>query len=927
MSNPMHEPFSGESELYHYLTQETRYLIIQYILAHPENLPSLEELDYAIPKGRSTIHQHLKSLRERDIVDAYELDPEKRSRDLPSTFYGLTEHGIYVVEEFDLLKAKEMLQAIYANMDKPERVQRYEEAPRPERKSESELRQELDDLVVTDNEFEQPATMRKVTGIANLLEKGDTEGEKTDEFLSIRLELGIRILNLIESDSTEDREAAVSALTRVGKANLDVVFPVIPKLAEVVGELDLEHQLEVVDIFSSVSKRNPEQISDESEERLGELFKSELAHWEDDFGVAREILKKGLSISENIGSEELRAMCHDRLGDIAKRRGNLDEAEENYESSLAICRDLGNHRGRATSLNNLGLAAQSRGDLEIAQEYHEKSLEIAHEVGDRQIEANTLNNLGIVARMRGDLEAAKGYYQQSLEIAREVGDQNGEAKSLGNLGVVAQERGDLNAAQNYYENALEIKREIDDRYGEGQVLSNLGIVAQRRGDLEAAQEYHEKSLEIAREVSDRRGEAKTLDNLGVVAQKRGDLEVAQDYHQHSLRIEREVGNLQGEATSLKNLGLLAQRQGYLEVAQEYHEKSLEIAREIGDRQIEATSLNSLGTISQMRGDIKAAQEYYEKSLEIVHEIGDQEGMANTLNNLGVVARERGDLEAAKEYYQQSLEIGREVGDRQGEARLLSNLGVVTAETGDYEAATEQLIKAFEKYMDGNHIESAIKGADILAWLASRRNSIEEAIEWCDKGLDLIDQSPADLSELEDRLRTRKEEVKESNQPDLGSLYRTALRATASGEDDEATQLFREAWGHREGLDKDSEEYQISISAGVGLLAEITLLDIEETTDAEEKFTSEIEPDRDHLNNPADALFEFLTDENMEDIPDILTDAQSIEKAETLTDLETVAYAEILERLEEKETVPPPSDRPDSDAFDQMAQPEPQITSD
>ena len=120
------EPFGEEGRIYRFITQETRYLILQYVLAHPENLPSLEELNHAIPKGKSTIHEHLDRLKEAGIVDAYELDEEDRQRDLPSTFYGLTEYGILVLDEYDLLRGKPILQAVYANMDKPEKIKKYE---------------------------------------------------------------------------------------------------------------------------------------------------------------------------------------------------------------------------------------------------------------------------------------------------------------------------------------------------------------------------------------------------------------------------------------------------------------------------------------------------------------------------------------------------------------------------------------------------------------------------------------------------------------------------------------------------------------------------------------------------------------------------------------------------------------------------------
>lgn len=228
MSDIQEDPLAGEKETYHFLTQETRYLILQYILGHPENLPSLEELAYVVPKGKSTIHEHLDKLRERDVVDAYELETGERSRDLPSTFYGLTEYGIYLLEEFDLLQGKPILQAMYANMDKPEEIRRYQEAPRPERKSREELEAELAETVSDDDADPQEAA-RRVAGVTNLLERESDDSESVPADVTDRLRLGSELVELLDSGSEDDRTAAVSALARIGESNPELVRAVLPE--------------------------------------------------------------------------------------------------------------------------------------------------------------------------------------------------------------------------------------------------------------------------------------------------------------------------------------------------------------------------------------------------------------------------------------------------------------------------------------------------------------------------------------------------------------------------------------------------------------------------------------------------------------------------------------------------------------------------
>lgn len=122
-----------QRQLLHEVTQETRFNIIQTILMHPKQLPSLKEVAYMHPdRSQATLREHLEKLREISIVAKLELSEERQSRDSPKVFYGLTGEGREILEEFGLLDIEETLQYMYDNMKKPKNIQEYEEAARPE---------------------------------------------------------------------------------------------------------------------------------------------------------------------------------------------------------------------------------------------------------------------------------------------------------------------------------------------------------------------------------------------------------------------------------------------------------------------------------------------------------------------------------------------------------------------------------------------------------------------------------------------------------------------------------------------------------------------------------------------------------------------------------------------------------------------------
>ncbi|WEL22291.1 hypothetical protein [Halorhabdus sp. BNX81] len=125
-------PFEEQREMYELLSQETRHLVLQYVLAHPDHLPSLAELAYLIPKNKAAIRDQIHRLCEEEILSRYDHPPNEDSRDLPSQFYGLTTEGVEILEQYNYLRGLGMARALYDNTRLSERARRHRDAPRPE---------------------------------------------------------------------------------------------------------------------------------------------------------------------------------------------------------------------------------------------------------------------------------------------------------------------------------------------------------------------------------------------------------------------------------------------------------------------------------------------------------------------------------------------------------------------------------------------------------------------------------------------------------------------------------------------------------------------------------------------------------------------------------------------------------------------------
>lgn len=121
-------------ELIHFVTQQTRFALVANILQHPDQLPSMYELEQLNPSvSDATVYKHVQKLIDAGIVEEVALSNDERRQGYPWKFYGLTEAGRQFLENHKLLAARETLQRIYENItDKPEKMVKYENAPRPD---------------------------------------------------------------------------------------------------------------------------------------------------------------------------------------------------------------------------------------------------------------------------------------------------------------------------------------------------------------------------------------------------------------------------------------------------------------------------------------------------------------------------------------------------------------------------------------------------------------------------------------------------------------------------------------------------------------------------------------------------------------------------------------------------------------------------
>lgn len=125
-------PIEKQRRVHQFLTQETRYHIVQAVLGHPASLATLDEFEYLVPKNRSTIREHLDRLAEKQVMTKYKYRGDEAERNDPREFWGFTSYGITLLDEYSYLRYVPVLRALQENLYLTEKIERHQNAPRPD---------------------------------------------------------------------------------------------------------------------------------------------------------------------------------------------------------------------------------------------------------------------------------------------------------------------------------------------------------------------------------------------------------------------------------------------------------------------------------------------------------------------------------------------------------------------------------------------------------------------------------------------------------------------------------------------------------------------------------------------------------------------------------------------------------------------------
>ncbi|MBI6545469.1 MAG: tetratricopeptide repeat protein [Cyanobacteria bacterium NC_groundwater_1444_Ag_S-0.65um_54_12] len=261
-------------------------------------------------------------------------------------------------------------------------------------------------------------------------------------------------------------------------------------------------------------------------------------------------------------------------GEIHRRWGDFERAQERFEKALAGFTATGHEYGKALSYLRQAQAFASCGRVDSARDNLAK-VKPTLASNDRW-QADMLNLEGGLELLAGHAKCAAEHFEASLRLARRMNAPYVEARAAHNLGVCYTKLGEFRQALGYYDAALSCGQKQDvpmvwmTPINRALVLIYLERVAQ-------AQAAAEQALEMVRRFKLAREEGYALRTLGYAYVKQNEFDRAASCFEAAEQLARRASDHLGIAYSLNYRADLAAISGESETALRLSAEAMELA--------------------------------------------------------------------------------------------------------------------------------------------------------------------------------------------------------------------------------------------------------------------------------------------------------------------------------------------------------------
>jgi CHAT domain-containing protein len=285
-----------------------------------------------------------------------------------------------------------------------------------------------------------------------------------------------------------------------------------------------------------------------------------------DFLGAIALQRRAFDLFRGAGRRDREGRVLNRLGDLSRKIGEVNEAETFFEGALPLAREVGDPVNIADVLNNSGLLMLSVGRVEEAIEQLQAAVPLAQEVNSANVEgALTLNIADGYAKL-GMYDKAIEMYRRGGEIVRRLNIPRRSARSLTALAAAQFEVGNRAAAEEAIASALDYYEKTDDRTGRAETLGLLGQMHYASGELDRAAELFARARPILHEAKSRLNESRVLATWAAMDVDRGRIDDGLAKADEALALGRLIADPEAEQRALYIRARALQKKGRIDDA-------------------------------------------------------------------------------------------------------------------------------------------------------------------------------------------------------------------------------------------------------------------------------------------------------------------------------------------------------------------------
>lgn len=259
---------------------------------------------------------------------------------------------------------------------------------------------------------------------------------------------------------------------------------------------------------------------------------------------AFQYAQDALALAQKIESQKGEAMALHQLGNINYKKGEFDEAVDQYQKALLIHRAIGDSLGVADNFQGLGNAYRRKGNYSTALRYHLECKLLREKFGgDDKSLAYAYLNIGNIYFSTQEFDKAIAHYQEVVKLYKGLNNWHDIAIVYNNIFATLYQQGKYEASINYLEKSFTINDSLGNTIQKAVNLSNLGEVHAELKNFDKAQTFATQALGLFVSIRDSTFIQNTLINLGNICFQIGNYQKAIDHYQEALGIAKAKGDI------------------------------------------------------------------------------------------------------------------------------------------------------------------------------------------------------------------------------------------------------------------------------------------------------------------------------------------------------------------------------------------------